>query len=644
LANKIHKIELEVEARRITSVSKQLSKAFGANYTIQRPKARSKDTESLLKALKSGMNFFALIAIFVGSYLIFNTFSMSVSERTSQLSILRLAGATRKQIILLILAEATIIAVVGSLSGIILGGFLANSMMVSFAGAARSYLGQSTIARSEIIKALTMGFFVSLASALYPAYRASSVHPAVGVRSSKAKEETIYKKNVWIIGAVVIVLGVIITYYPVANNQKFLFLEIGTFAILIGMTLILPKVIGPLSIAINFILKPLFGMHSFLAMRNFRRAKVRSALTAAALMVGIVMAVAIQISTISFQKTIDDWITGALDIDIFVRPSIAMGMQVGKVVPMPLSLKDKIAKVEGVDYIAPVRFINTKAGGTNITVLAASKEIKNIFKMKFIESNKEAAYKALYSNDRAAIISTQLRENKKVHVGDYIDIKTAKGAKKYKVVGVGIDFSSATGTAFITWDNLEKYFGDTGVDSFDIEVKKGFSIAKVRRDIKKRIGEKYGLQVFGSQAIQKEARKQVDVSFSLSNALVAISLIVAFLGLINTLVMNIIERVREIAILRSVGTTKMQLYKIITVEAIFVGTCACLVGILGGVFASRVMVMALRLDSGYPVDYIFSAKPIIYVFIGSVIISVLAATYPAVEATKMKIRQALSYE
>ncbi|TET53385.1 MAG: ABC transporter permease, partial [Actinobacteria bacterium] len=235
---KIDKADVKLnKGRDIDKAISTIEKKLGSGFEVQRPATRSKDAERLMKSIKIALDFFGLVAIFVGAFLIFNAFSMNLAERSKEIASLRSIGASGLQIIILVLIEALILGVLGSAFGIFLGHYLASAVFSTMSGIYNSYLGEVIISKQSILTAVSVGLLVSIASALYPARKASTTSPIAVFKGHILHKSAWLEKRGWIIGLALITISFSATFYPEQSNFKITLMKAANFAILAGIRL-----------------------------------------------------------------------------------------------------------------------------------------------------------------------------------------------------------------------------------------------------------------------------------------------------------------------------------------------------------------------------------------------------------------------
>lgn len=646
----VNTIDIKIkEGFKTNQAKSKLAKKLGEEFEVLRPTTRTSDVENLLSSYQLALNFFSIMALFVGAFLIFNTFSMNITERTHEIGILRSIGATRGQILRVVVAEALVLGILGSGVGLLLGIGLAKINIAAMADYLQTELGTLVVPSSSLLFAFFLGIGVTLISAIQPALKASKTSPLTAIQTSTATQSNLFAKISWLVGIAFIALGTFLAVYGVTTTglvfkNSILITQIGTLIVLLGFPFLLPSLMVPLSKILGWPVKIAFRTEGMLAMRNMSRSRVRTALTVLTLMVGLIMVIGIEAMSLSYKVAVTEWVDSSVGADFFVHSVLSRGMMLGKASPMPLELMKEIEKVKGVAYVSPVKIIPARAFGKTISFVAFDPyTLPKVSGTLFIKGDeKEGINKT--KKGGYILVSTVLSEKHDLQIGDKIKIKTPKGEKEFKIAGVISDFSNNQGSVRGSWKDLEKYFNVNEPTSFDIKIKTSSNPKEVKKRLEEKIGKKYGLEVWSSRDFHNEVDRIVKQAFGLMDSIVYIAIIVAVLAVINTLTMNVLERTREIGVLRSTGAIKRQVAKIVLAEAAIIGVIGGALGILGGVFASAIMVRATIVESGFPLSYSFPTIPMISAGIVSVVISMLAGLYPARKAARTNIIEALSYE
>jgi putative ABC transport system permease protein len=619
-----------------------LQATLGRRYSVTYPAARGKLVEQIIARYAQGTNLASTMALFVGAFLIYNTFSMTVLERTRELGLLRALGATRGRVLRLLLVEALLIGVLGSALGVILGLGLAYSLRDVLAAYSNVEVVAFQVPLEGLFLAVGVGIVVTVLAALRPVWRASRVPPVQALRPrAVAGEGGVAARRVWI-GLGVMVLASVILFLPLDKQLRVPVLYVGVLALLGGAAFLSPVLVRPLEQVLRPLIRP-WGHEGLLGSANVRRDLGRTALTASALMMGLTLVVGFGAFSASAMVEIDRY-TDSFNNDLFVYAPR----------PLRLRLGDQLATVEGVEKVTPVNFIQTERvpppddptgarDALTYTVIDVSwyEEVPMLFAAG--QGDPHVMLDRLAQGD-AVFISTVLAERYGLDKGDTIRLRTPTGEHDFLVAGVAINYASNGYGVFGPWEDARRYFRARNASNFNLRVTPGASIQEVRQRIKERFGKRYHLQVETLEEFQERVQAYTEETMRYLDLFVLIGLIIAALGVLNTLLVNVLERVREIGILRGLGMTRGQVIKMILAEAGVMGGIGGLLGVLLGIYLSRSFVDLPNAITGYEWGYVFPGEAIVTGLVAALLAAFVAALYPAWRAARLDVVEAIRHE
>jgi len=424
---------------------------------------------------------------------------------------------------------------------------------------------------------------------------------------------------------------------------------VGSTAILLlmlGATLLVPAVVGAAERVARPLARGLFGPEGVLGSGNVRRATGRTALTVAALLVGIAMILANSAMATAFTSDITGWVETALGGDLYVRAPLPMREQFGR----------QLAALPGVGALTKIRYFTVRVApaamppGSDIdddlifaAIDPASYRAVGDIEFAAGQGDPEAAW-AQFAQGGALFVSTVVADRFGVQPGGTLRLVTRRGEHDFYIAALAVDF---TGQGFIVsglWDDMQRWFGHSGVDRFTIGLAPGYTAAQVRQTIEDRYKASRNISVETTEEFTRKILDVSDQSFRLFDVLSLIGLVVAALGVINTLMMNVLERQREIGSLRSLGLTRWQTTKMVLAEAATLGVIGGVFGLGFGYALSQVFVSALNGLTGYDLAYVFEAWPFAAGAAVALIVSQIAALYPAWKAAGVNIVEAVKHE
>jgi putative ABC transport system permease protein len=638
--------EIANQPEALRALKDRLAQRLGKDYEVAYPAARGQLVTDMLSTYQQGLSFFSVIAIFVGAFLIYNAFSMTVLERTREIGMLRAIGTTRAQIIGLVLTEALLLALIGSLIGIGGGLLLARGLIWMLGGVVSTEINTLTVPLDGLAQSLSVGLLVTLVSALLPAAQAARISPLSALRG-QGQAAARPKLAPALLGTGVMVIAWCVLYYiPIDPQYSFYTGQAAIMFLMFGATQIVPAVVGLAERLARRAARLAFGNEGLLGASNVRRAVNRTALTVASLMIGLAMVIAVNSLSTAFTSDITSWVDNALGGDLFVRAPIPMREQFAR----------QLASVPGVQSVTPVRYFNVKIAPASIpaevqdqdTVIFAGIDpatYRLAGEMEFAsgQGDPEALW-ARFRQGGALFISTTVADRYGVTQGQTMRLITSRGERDFDVAGVAVDFTGQGNIVTGSWNDMKRLFGKAGVDRFTIKLAPGYATDRVRGEIEARYKAKQNISVETTQDFKAQITELSQRSFRLFDVLGLIGIVVAALGVINTMMMNVLERQREIGSLRSLGLTRWQTTKMVLAEAATLGAIGGAFGLLFGYVLSKIFVDALNSMTGYALEYVFVAS----IFgVGAVIalaVSQVAALYPAWKAAGVNIVEAIKHE
>lgn len=626
----------------MAKLKEKLEERLGKRFSVVYPAARGKVVNEILATYQTGLNFLSIVALFVGIFLIYNVFSMTVAERTREIGMLRALGMTRRQVMKLIVAESSLLGGIGSALGIVAGLGLARALVRSFASFSGVPPMSLEVKVAQLVHSFWVGIAVAILSALIPAWRASCISPLEALRARSRAEGGPFLAHSWLVGlALILPAWAVIYVLPLRQEMRYPLGATSVFILLLGASLCVPITVRALEAAFRPPIAWLYGAEGALGSRNVRRSLARTTLTVAALMIGIAMVIGIKGMTEAFRVNILEWVETAIGGDLYARSPIPMRAEFGA----------RLLAIEGVEAISPmssfwVRPVGDFGDIDRLLFIARDPDSHlQVASFQFAsgQGDKEAMYRRLAGGD-AIFISTVLRDRLGLDQGDILHLETERGLRPFHIAGVVVDFVNEGYVIDGSWLDMKRYFGRAGVDSFVLKLRKGASQEAVRREIERLYGEARHLRVESSQEFKARVMKLAGQAFSLLDVLGFIGVIVAALGVINTLMMNVLERQREIGMLRSLGMTRRQVARMILAEA---GTMAGAGGLFGlgyGVLLSRVFIMAANFLGGYVMQYVLPLQALGIGVVLALGVSQVAAAYPAWRAARVVIVEAIQTE
>ena len=637
--------DIAVSPQKLEVLKETLTNALGDGYQVIYPAARGQIVARMLASYHTGLSFFSAVALFVGAFLIYNTFTMTIVERTRAIGMLRVLGATRRQVVLLVLIEAGILGILGSLAGIGFGILLAQGLSRSVATVTNTEIRALHIPPDGLAWSLLIGVGVTLASALLPAWRARNISPLEALRSYARPLGAPLGRAGWLWGCLLILLAYLALYrIPFRPEVQAPIGMVSVFVLLLGATLVVPITIGPAEWVLRRVMRTFYGGAGQLGAANIRRAWARTALTVGTLMVGIAMIIGIQTMTYSFELDINHWVQTAIGGDLYVRSPLPMREEFGT----RLLSDPAVAEISPITYyqVRPARQKNPDAPSDTILFVGIDPQTYGrIASFVFEDAHQETpqALAELAMGGRL-LVSVTVADRYGLQVGDMLELETRRGVVRFQVIGIVVDFSSQGYVVNGSRADLARYFGERTVDQFIVRLKPGHDPRVEAKRLEDHYGKSRHIAVETAADFRAKVTRLAAQAFALFDVLGLTGVVIAALGVINTLLMNVFERQREIGGLRSLGMTRGQVARMILAESGAMGIIGGLFGMFFGLFLARVFLLGVQEIGGYTVSYHLPPQALWVGWAIALIVSQLAALYPAWKAAQVRIVEAIQHE
>jgi len=582
---------------------------------------------------------FALIALFVGWFIISNTFSILVAQRTRELALLRAIGATRRQVMGSVLTEAV---VVGLTSGIIGFGAGVALAWLGFEGLRSAGLDLPsaglTIPPSAIINSILAGLLVTIVAAIMPAIRATRVPPIAALRDVAIDTSGASRFRAFG-GLAVLLVGAYLTttaFTDHPTNDDVRTVGIGAGLILLAILVLGPVLATPLSRALGSWIPKLKGVTGTIARQNAMRSPRRTASTASALVIGVTLIVFITVFAQSATTSMDKAIGSSFDGDYIVMPVNQMGT--GGAPPEVLT---KIQAVDGVRAATPRRVTLAEArfgAGDRALDYPSGIDPATVGEV-FDFSMTQGAIRDLH--DGGAVVSDAVAREKGLSIGDPVTfVSTAGEEVKTRIVALTNDV--LLGNWVLTTSDLQKLNPAAGVVMIGIDLEPGVSVESVRAPLRTAIDEYPQLKLQDREQFKSGIISQITQILFVIYVLLGVSIVISLIGIANTLSLSIHERTRELGLLRAMGMTRAQMRSSVRWEAVIVALIGTLLGMGLGIGLSWLMVKALRAQG---ITH-FSAPPVWMMTTALIAagLAVFASLFPARRASRLNMLEAIATE
>jgi putative ABC transport system permease protein len=600
----------------------------------------SEEIRENLSFLQIFLLVFAFIAILVGSFLIFNTFSITVAQRISEFGMLRTLGASRRQVLADVVVEALAIGIVGAVVGIG-GGFLIAMLLNGLLEAFEIDLPTTGLVMESrtIVVSLVIGIVVTVLASLVPAVRSTRVPPIAALRATSAPPSRRRRLALVAISLLLGVAGLVMVLIGLFGNAS-----AGTAAGLIGggavvivfaVSLFSPNLVPPLARIAGWPLERLRRLLGRLSRENAQRNPSRTAVTAAALMIGLMVVTFVTVFAAGLKSSVAQVVDENFAGGLVIQNSDGFS-------PIPGGAAVAARKVPGVNAVATIRAEQAKLvpGGSGAKVSAPSRDIEKTVDLEWKKGG-PAVLRRL--RDDQAVLSDGFASDHGLKVGDRFRLLSqTRRRPSFEVAGEFHSKLEVFGSVLITQAAMAREFGQTQ-DTIDfVEVRPGANPAEVQAILSRGVEEAFPVaEVLNQQELKESREEQVDQLVNLVYALLLLAILISLFGIANTLALSIHERTRELGMLRAIGMSRRQVRTMIRYEAVITALIGAILGMTLGLIFAALIAQPLK-DEGFTLSYPIGSLIGLLVF--SAILGVIAAIPPARRASRLDVLESLQYE
>ncbi len=620
-----------VSQRRLAAAAQRvLPSGFVARTGDSVVKANQADLDRVLGFLTTFLLVFAAISLVVGTFLIVNTFSILVAQRSRELALLRALGASRGQVNRSVLLEAAVVGVVGSTVGLGVGYLLA----LGLRGLFRAFgldLGNAALAvhPRTVLASYAVGLLVTVAAAYVPARRAGSVAPVAALRDDVALPESSLRRRL-VAGAVLVVGGAAAMAggFSRGGDPGLILLGVGMLAILVGVASVSPWLGRPVTAVFATGYRRVFGTVGLLAAQNSLRNPRRTAATASALMVGLTLVTLMSVLGRSAQASTDKAVQGTLSSQLVVSNVVGS--------PFSPAVAREVRKVAGVQQVVQFRTAFGSVKGGPAFVGAVDPRRLGLAVALPVERGSLAAL-----GPGTVAVGSRAAARHGYRVGDTVPLRLQAGVQRLRVVALFASSPVLPGNYLVTPATLRQG-GLAPRDSMLFVTTTGADAGAVQSRVERVLADLPTVTVKTPGQYADEQKAQIDTFLYFIYALLGLAVVIAVLGIVNTLALSVIERTREVGLLRAVGLSRAQLRRMVRLEAVIVAVLGAVLGVALGL-AFGVALQRLLTDRG--VDVLAVPWSMLAVFVAlSAVAGVLAAVLPARRAARLDVLRAIGTE
>jgi len=627
-----------------TTLQKRIAREMPPGIKVETAK---ENADRSTREIREGLTFlrifllvFAFIALLVGSFLIFNTFSITVAQRVREFGMLRTLGASRRQILSAVLIEALAVGTVGAVLGIGGGFVIAKllNLLLETIGVDLPTTGLVMETRT-IVVSLAIGIVVTTLSSLVPALRSTRVPPIAALHAfapppSRRRRLLGIALSLLLaaVGLAMVLLGL---FGSASAGTKAGFIGAGAVVIVFAVSLFSPHLVPPLAAAAGWPLERLRRLLGRLSRENAQRNPARTAVTAAALMIGLMVVVFVTVFAAGLKSSVAQVVDENFAGGLVIQNSDGFS-------PIPAGAAVAARKVPGVGTVASVRSVQAKLlpGGGGTRISAPSRDVERTVAIEWKKGGPPALRRL---GDGQAILSDSFASEHDLELGDRFRLLSqTRRRPSFRVVGEFDSKLGIFGSVLVTQAVMARDFGQTQ-DTIDfIEPEKGANPEQVQAILTRGVEAAFPVaEVLNQQELKESREEQVQQLVNFVFALLFLAIVISIFGIANTLALSIHERRRELGMLRAIGMSRRQVRTLIRYEAVITALIGAILGMALGLVFAALIAQPLK-DEGFTLSYPLGSLIGLLVF--AALIGVLAAIAPARRASRLDVLESLQFE
>lgn len=649
--------------RPVEDIEAALRAALPPHLTVQRPAQRTKQVERMARAFQLNVGVLSWVGLLVGTFLIYNTMAFMVAQRRREIGIYRALGMTERRVATLFLAEAGLLGIVGGVIGGISGVLLARSL-VSLVGQTISDLyvpispGPTTLSFNQhawwaLVQGVLLGTLISMIGAWGPSLDASRT---VAVRALapgdyEVTQQLRLPRFAWTAGALFSLAAVLSLMNPLAGLPVFGYLA--TLCLLAALCCLAPVCIQALGFRRrdHDVIHGLGGTLRQIAINHAARHPGRNAVTVSALMVGLAIMIGVAVMVRSFRQTVEIWVNQTVIADLVVAPSAWLhGQHAGQASrTLPGTWAAKLASIDGVAAVDTYREVHVDAQGQPVALISRSLRI-HAERSRYLVIEGDSATVLRHAADSGEVLVSEVLANRLgVREGMSLAITTPSGVKNVPIVARFYDYATDGGKIVMDRTLYQALWHDNRVTVFAIYLRAGAEVDGVRRLLGQGLAvneqERLSPIIISNAELRREILEIFDRTFVLTYVLEAIAVLIAVLGIVNTLVTAVLERRRELAALQAIGASPAQVKQLVLWEAAYLGLLGAVLGVIGGVLLAVILIKVINKQSfGWTIQMTMPVEVLLEAVILALGAALIAGYWPARWAAHQPVVEGLREE
>lgn len=636
----VDRLDLIADENRIAELRRQLPEYL----RLAPPAGRTQRVNEMMRSYRLNLTALSFLAVFVGMFLIYNSMEFAVLHRRKQIGILRCLGVTPRQVILNALFEALLLGIFGALLGLALGVLLANYATQAVSATISElyvFIKVEGVALRlpVLLKAFVLGILATLAASAIPALEAAGIPAAVAVRRSSL-EMRASKFAPWLAVSGIICLALALLVY--SNSTSFLGGLI--VALFVGLAAIFftPMITIGLTAITAPVAQKHAGQSGLLATRSIRAALSRTSVAIAALMLALAMVLSMRLMISSFRITINAWVSQALQGDVYLSP---LGFDTAKwsavMTPAFLAFLEQQPNVAAISRYGATE---TSYRGKPIYLVQVSPEVLvDRSNFAFTQGTGNEHWPKLRAGEVIISENFALRFGK--GVSDTLLLSGLAGPQSFEIAAIILDYSLDQGQVMMSHETYARYFGPPRITNMALYLTPRVDANDYVVALRRAVAGKFEVEVKSHRELRAEVLRIFDQSFAVTQVMQMLAGIVAVIGIISAVMSLLVERTRELGILRAVGMTLAQMRRMIFLESGLMGVFAGLIALPAGTVLALVLIYVINLRTfGWTIPFTLEAGAYAQTFLIAILAALVAAIYPMRRLKQIPIASAIREE
>ena len=631
--------------------AEEIRKIIPPNLSIEKKDNLIRNQKSVVASFRYNLQFVSLIAILVGMFLLYNTIFISVVKRRIEIGILRSLGSDKKTIVMLFTVHGIFLGFIGSLLGILLGQVIAYFSVIAVQRTVSTMYSAISIydymvTPFDALKSLLLGLFVSFIASVIPSFEASKIRPYE--TSREGSFEGRYRKHLklfTLIGLSLICAGALLSYAEYLRVPfTFPYLSyVGILLIIFGFTCVSPYY---LILMLSILKRPterIFKAMGKITVGDMQGSVYRFSIALMSVAITSALIIALLTLIFSFRSSLKKWIDNTINADVYIKPLSCTSNYCFQ----PLSNEiittiEQFPEVAGVDRY---RVLQVEVFGKKIiTGFGDTGLSRRLAKARYFNATNEKRLKELETG-RSVAISEYLRMKYGLKKGDTINLQTPKGKQPFVITDIFSSYSTTSGFLYLDRQWLKEYWGLDDATQVSVYLKKGVDVTTFIQKLKNNFSDTYSVDIMNNQQLRQKILTIFDRSFSITYAIEFTAILVSLIGIINTLLVLVFEKKREISTLRYLGMNWKQIRNNLMLSAGITGIAGITLGLIIGYMMSMIFIHVVnKISFGWEIEFRIPLLYLSLITAGLFLITLLSSLVPSKIARRIDPKRFISFE